>query len=1037
MLTITFPRHAHLGFLLLVIVSVSHLKGQVIERRIDDLIRQMTLEEKILQLNQDETAFGTRSNARLGIPGFRMADGPHGVREGTATSFPVGIGLAATWDTDLAKRIGIAMGKEFRGKGKNQALGPCLDLDRDPRNGRSPETGGEDPYLCAQITTEVVKGIQSQGCIATIKHYNANHRENGRMTNNILATQRTLNEHNGLAFRTAVQEGGAFSVMNAYNLINGEKCAENRNLLTDILRTGWGFPYYVVSDWGSIWNSAKAINAGCDICMGDNHYLNDLAVLVNGGTISVAVIDSAVRRVLRTKFASGVMDHLPPGNPADVNSAAHRELCREAARKSLVLLKNANNFLPLTPYLVNSVALIGPNAAVAVVDGGGSSYVTPAVSVSPKQGLEARLGAAKVTYVKGCDVNSSDTSGFADARDAAYHSDYVMFVGGLDPSQESEGMDRVGGSTALPGKQQALINELAKVNRNIIVVIYSGGICSLGSSIQNARALVYAFYPGQESGTALAELVCGDISPSGKLPVTMPTGDSQLPAWNDDFTDDGGGGYRWFDMQNLTPQFAFGYGLSYTTFVQDSLAVSPSTVNPGEPVTVQVTVTNLGSRAGDEIVQLYLTNPGETVSTPEKQLRQFQRVSLASGASMVVTFTLTADELYYFNEQTGRFDVESGTYTVRVGNSSDNLPLTNTFTVTNGVRKPDLRVTSIRPLPRYPIVGDHVAFAATVKNQGASVIPAGTMMRTHFMVEGTSVGWIDTLHADLVPGGMVYLEATHGPSGEPLWTAATVGRFAVQARADENNAIDEWVESNNMLTDSMTVSIRPPENLALNKTATSSPIEAVGLDASKAVDGDMGTRWSSVHSDPQWIQVDLGARYHIDDIVVYWEAAYATDYYVLVFDGDSTHVVASVVGGDGGIDILPANVTGSKIKIIGTKRGTIWGYSIYELEVHGARVTAIEGEGENRAVGSFELEGNYPNPFNPETVVSYQLSVISDVDLRIYDLLGREVVSLVNQEMPAGRHSVVWNAASEPSGIYLCRLAAGKETATTKLVLLR
>ena len=232
--------------------------AQTVEARIDTLLSKMTMAEKILQLNQ-EGSMNTADNIRLGIPGFLMDDGPHGVRDGLATSFPVGIGMASMWDVDLAHRIGEAMGEEFRGKGRYQALGPCLDIDRDPRNGRSPETGGEDPYLCAQITTAVVQGIQSTPCIATVKHYNANHRENGRTSNNITASQRVLHEDAGLAFRTAVQQGGAMCVMNAYNLINNQQCAENYNLLTTILRDHWGFPYYVVSDWGSIKNSEKAI----------------------------------------------------------------------------------------------------------------------------------------------------------------------------------------------------------------------------------------------------------------------------------------------------------------------------------------------------------------------------------------------------------------------------------------------------------------------------------------------------------------------------------------------------------------------------------------------------------------------------------------------------------------------------------------------------------------------------------------------------------------------------------------------------------
>ena len=559
--------HTIPGSVLLFLIAVAGPtpgSAQTIEEKITTLISRMTLQEKILQLAQNPDAFSTADNARLGIPGFTMADGPHGVRAGQATSFPVGIGMAAAFDRDLARRIGVAMGEEFLGFGKIQGLGPCLDLDRDPRNGRSPETGGEDPYLDAQTTMNVVSGIQSTGCIATVKHYNANHRENGRYTNDVLMFKRDMEERSGLTFRTAVQEGGAFSVMNAYNLINGEKCAENHVLLTDILRTDWGFPYYVVSDWGSIANTAKAINAGCDICMGADNYKNDLPGLVSGGTVSEATIDSAVRRVLRTKFVSGLMTALPRGNASDIGSAQHQALCLEAGRKSLVLLKNEGGILPLSPS-IGSIALIGPNAATLRTDANGSSWVNPFSPVTPRAGIEAIIGAAKVHYSSGCAVNASDTTGFPAARVAAANSDVVVFIGGLDPDQEGEGHDRVGGSTTLPGQQQNLINALSAVNPNIVVVLFSGGICSINASVANCKGLLYAFYPGEKAGTALGEILFGVINPSGKLPVTIPTGDAQLPAWNDDFTDgDMGGGYRWFDANSLTPQFPFGFGLSYT-----------------------------------------------------------------------------------------------------------------------------------------------------------------------------------------------------------------------------------------------------------------------------------------------------------------------------------------------------------------------------------------------------------------------------------------------------------------------------------------
>ncbi|MFA6438112.1 MAG: glycoside hydrolase family 3 C-terminal domain-containing protein, partial [Bacteriovoracaceae bacterium] len=565
--------------ILIVIILISFQQRSLaqiltIEDRITTLLSQMTMEEKIAQLHQ-AGSFNTADNERLKIPGFIMADGPHGVRDGRATSFPVGIGMAAMWDRDVAYRIGVAMGKEFRGKGKHQALGPALDLDRDPRNGRSAETGGEDPYLTAQTTTAVTKGIQSTPTIATIKHFNVNHRENGRMTNNIIASKRMLTETNGLTFRTAVQEGGAFCVMNAYNLINGEKCAENSYLLTTILRDYWGFPFYVVSDWGSIWDTKKAITAGCDIEMGSNLYSVDLPYLVFNNLVSEETINRSVRRVLRTKLLTGMLDYQPEGDPADVNSIAHQQLCLEAARKSIVLLKNENSILPLSKNSISKLALIGPSAAITQLDGGGSAYVTPFYSVSPKQGIESKLSASNVVYARGCDISDYDTSAFGSARSAAASADVVVFVGGLDPSQESEGMDRIGGSINLPVIQQDLIKTLAQVNSKLIVVIYSGGICGVMNSIRAMKGLLYAFYPGQESGNALADILFGDVNPSGKLPVTMPLATGLLPTWGENINEGLGGGYRWFDDKSYPVQFAFGTGLSYTTFSYSNLVVNP------------------------------------------------------------------------------------------------------------------------------------------------------------------------------------------------------------------------------------------------------------------------------------------------------------------------------------------------------------------------------------------------------------------------------------------------------------------------------
>ena len=1009
---------------------------QTVEDRITAILNQMTTAEKIKQLHP-EGGFNTADNTRLKIPGFIMSDGPHGVRDGYATSFPVGIGMAAMWDVDMAYRIGVAMGKEFRGKGKHQALGPALDLDRDPRNGRSAETGGEDPYLDAQTTTAVTKGIQSTPTIATLKHYNANHRENGRTTNNIIASMRSLTEINGLTFRTAVQEGGAMSVMNAYNLINGDKCAENSTILTSILRNYWGFPFYVVSDWGSIWDPGKAITAGCDLEMGSNLYEVNLPTLVASGTVTQAVLDQAVRRVLRTKLLSGMLDYQPEGDPADVNSAAHQQLCLEAARKSIVLLKNQDNILPLSKSSVSKIALIGPSAAIAQLDGGGSAYVTPYYAVSPKQGIETKIGSAKIVYTKGCDINSFDTTGFPAARAAASSADVVVFVGGLDPSQEGEGMDRAGGLINLPPTQQELINVLAQSNKNVIVVIYSGGICGVYNSIANTKALLYAFYPGQEAGNALADILFGDINPSGKLPVTMPRLSGFLPPWNDRLDDGLGGGYRWFDVQGYGVEFAFGQGLSYSTFNYSNLVITPQSASYGVPVTVSVDVKNTGTWDGEEVVQLYITHTNSSIPRAVKELKGFKRAVLAAGESKTVTFTITNDELYNFSEASNSYEVEAGTKTIQIGTASDHLLLTGTFAVLDGDKKPDLRITNIKMVPPYPLKGQKVTFAAMVKNQGTGPTTAGIPVKTSFKVNGKVAAWSANYTQPIPAGGMAFIQADEGPSGTNLWNADSLAIFTVSATVDLENTINECDETNNSQVAALTVFPQPAQNIALNKTVVVSSIEKTGLEGPNAVDGNFSTRWASAFTDPQYIIVDLGSVQNLSEILLYWEAAYGKSYLVqLSDDGINYKTIFTENNGDGGIDKITTTEKGRYIKILGLQRGTPYGYSLYEIVVH-----ALQSSDVKTALTSLPQKSslgiNFPNPFNPATTIKYDISVTSDVRLTVFDLLGRAVLILVNEKKVPGSYQVRFDGGNLPTGVYIYKLEAGKYTAARKLVLMK
>ncbi|MHB9012869.1 MAG: glycoside hydrolase family 3 C-terminal domain-containing protein [Ignavibacteriaceae bacterium] len=1040
-----YKKFTSIFYLILTIFFIQYqtLFAQTLDNRIDSLISKMTLAEKILQLHQ-EGGMNTADNTRLGIPGLIMSDGPHGVRNGMATSFPVGIGMTATWDKDLIHQVGVAMGQEFRGKGIHQMLGPAMDICRDPRYGRSPESGGEDSYLCAQINFNLIKGVQSTGCIATAKHFNVNGKENNRTNNNITISQRNLMEEYGLNFRTAVQEGGVLSVMNAYNLINGQKCAENPNLLTNILRNAWGYPFYVVSDWGSIWTTANAVNAGCNIDMGDTQYQDNLLTAVNNNSVSMSTIDNAVKDVLRTKILSGLLDYYLPGNGNDVNSIAHQQLCLQAGKESLVLLKNQDNILPINKSTVKTIAVIGPSANICQTDASGSSWVTPFYSVSPVAGIINKIGATKVTYFKGCDINSSDTTGFAAARLAAQNADYVIYIGGLDGTQEGEGFDRVGNSFVLPGQQENLINELGSVNKNLICVIESGGICGLHECIQNIKGLIYGFYPGQEGGNAIADVIFGDYNPGGKLPVTMPQSDLQLPAYTLSYDNEFGAGYRWFDQMGYTPEFAFGYGLSYTTFKFSNLVV-PSSVPLGQNITVTVDVTNTGSVAGDEVTQLYLSHQISNIWMPIKQLKGFQRINLQPGETKTVTFALTNDELYYYDETSSSYKVDPGTYTVRIGDSSDNLPDSANVTITPAALKPDLVITNIKWFPRFPLKGDKVIFLAMVKNQGTAPSPLNATHLVTFSINGTEVSRSVEFKGSIPTGGMALVCANTSPdTTQNSWSANQLGNFEVEAAVNGDNSIDELSTINNICTDTVTVIPKPATDIAIGKTATASSLESSSYPASYAVDGNNSTRWSSQFSDPQWLMVDLGAVYNIDKVVISWEAAYAKEFEILISsDGLNWTTAQHITNGTGGLSNISISSQARFVKMLGIQRGTQYGYSIYEFQVFPVDTNSVNDiEQTLKTPSKYSLEDNYPNPFNPTTTIRYHVPKQGNVKIEVFNISGQLIRTLVNSYYNPGDYFVMWDGRNSSgnvisSGTYFYRMTSGNFAETKKMVFLK
>ena len=666
-------------------IDVYEDNSKSIDERIQDALERMTLEEKVKMLTRNNSNWVYSGCERLGIPTFTCHDGPHGVRDNNrATAFPTTAARGAAFDRDLSYRMGVAEGKEFRALGWNMRLGNSLDVNRHPYYGRASESAGEDPYLCAEIGLANVLGTQSTGCIANLKHFVLNTRENKAIRKNNQATvdERSLIEFYAYPFKEAIQRGNAWSVMTAHSRVNGLHCTDNPYVLDTILRDYFGYRYFVLNDWSSVRDIitqnegtiADIFNAGHDLETNTAHYKEGLLEEIKAGNVSVERLNEAVGRVLRVILLSGLMDGQDKADPNDRSSKESTNIALEGARKAMVLLKNTNQILPFKKS--GSVAIIGPNAAILPYDSKSSSRVRPLYTIPPLQAISEIAPKVSLRYAKGCDINTNDKSGFKDALAAAKNADYVVFVGGLDMYQEGEGRDRQSGSVQLPKVQQELIRELSKVNKKIVLVVISSGICALKNSIDNVDGILYQFYAGQEGGRAIAETLFGDYNPGGKLPVSMPVDDAQLPP----FTDDHHNhivkvGYRWYDHKKIKPQYAFGYGLSYTSFRYSNLQLNSYKTTADKEITVSVEVTNIGAIAGDEVVQLYVQDEEASVLMPVKQLKGFERITIEPGETTNVQFSLNAQDLSFWDEKDKQFLVEAGTFKILVGGASDQLPL--------------------------------------------------------------------------------------------------------------------------------------------------------------------------------------------------------------------------------------------------------------------------------------------------------------------------------------------------------------------------
>lgn len=764
--------------------------------RLEALMAKMTMQEKIEQLY-----YLTDGNDRLKIPQFKGSDGPHGIGNNAKgfSSFPVTIAMAATWDPNLVTRVGRAIALEQAARGKDRIAGPTLDMMIDPRVGRAPETIGEDPFLGGRISAAFVLGQNTTSVFGSIKHYNLNTYELNRRTNDYLSDERSLVEFWGAHWKRTIQYGGALSVMCAYNWVNGDKCAENKFLIKDLLRDHWGYNFYTMCDWAGFSNTSKALNSELDFCEGNDLYIKELPEGVKSGKFDTVLVNRAVRNVLRTKILSGMIDGVPRIDTSVIDGKENRALVYESGLKSLVLLKNEQHILPFSKNEMAAVAVIGPNAGVLPLDGNSSSKVSPSYRIPVYDGIKNIIGADKTQFAKGCNINDKDTTQFAAAIEAAKKSRYVVFVGGLDSTVEGEGYfldkeaDEKGGGTVtrpdrasqtvlLPGMQNRLINEIAKVNPNIILVVISGGICSVTPVIKNVKGVLYAFYPGQEAGKAIADVLFGNYNPSGKLPATMPKDDSQIIPINPDFRNmvSKGAGYRWFDGQHLTPEFAFGSGISYTNFQYSNIKINKPKAKIGDAIEVSFDLKNTGIMAGEEVAQLYLSMGKQIplLAMPAKQLRGFQKTMLQPAQVKRITITLSPEELYIYNEQTKSYEVPTGDYIVHVGGASDKLPLKATFTLAPALLKADLLVTNIRTMPAFPKAGTPVVFMASVINKGTGALKKGDEYKLHFYVNGKEVAAYSTSNT-IIPAGGMDMAVASGSGGKD-WIGVD-GKYAITA----------------------------------------------------------------------------------------------------------------------------------------------------------------------------------------------------------------------------------------------------------------
>ena len=709
-----------------------------IEERIEDALSRMTLEEKVAMIHA-QSKFSSPGVERLGIPDVWMTDGPHGIRpevlwdewdqaswtNDSCVAFPALTCLAATWNPEMSLLYGKSIGEEARYRKKTVLLGPGVNIYRTPLNGRNFEYMGEDPYLASRMVVPYVQGVQQNGVAVCVKHYALNNHEVNRHTSNIIVDDRALREIYLPAFKAAVQEGKAWSIMGSYNLYKNQHACHNQYLLNDILKGEWGFDGVVVSDWGGTHDTEQAIRNGLDLEFGswtngltagasnayDSYYMAfPYLKMIKEGKVGTEELDDKVRRVLRLIYRTEMNRNRPWGS---MNSEAHYAAARQIAQEGIVLLKNEHNVLPINLHQTKKIAVVGENAVKMMTVGGGSSSLKVQREISPLDGIKARVGnQAEVVWVRGY---VGDASGeyngvvtgqnlkddrspeelIAEAVKVAKESDYVIFIGGLNKSagQDCEDSDR--GGLNLSYGQDEVISALAAANKNLVVVNISGNAIAM-PWVNEVPAIVQDWYIGSEAGPALAAILMGDTNPSGKLPFTFPVklednsahalGEFVYERSNEivdvKYNEGIFVGYRWADKQKkVKPLFAFGHGLSYTSFEYGKVVADKKEMGMDEQLTVTVPITNTGKREGAEVVQLYISDLKSSLPRPVKELKGFQKVKLAPGETKEVTFILSKDALSFYDDTKQAWITEPGKFEAIIAASAIDIKSKVVFNV--------------------------------------------------------------------------------------------------------------------------------------------------------------------------------------------------------------------------------------------------------------------------------------------------------------------------------------------------------------------